>query len=1056
MFLNLKEEPFLKRDEADNAWLGLGDVSKLKLENPLKYYNNDKPGYDIIKLMRDPANIAFTADVLLNVQLLPMQAVILENLWNRAFPMYIATRGFGKATTLDSPILTDRGWVNMGDISVGDKVYSRNGSLCNVVAVHPQGKKRVCKVKFLDGREIECCEDHLWVVQTRDKKERVLSTKEIIRQGIFLKYQSGGPIYNFKVPNCNPIEYEKKDLPIDPYILGCLLGDGTLTGSTPKIASNDNFIIEEFRKRLNGFKIERDLTNNNYTIVDLHKENVKLTSSLGNTFLAKIGNRLTSKIKSLNLNVGCKEKFIPEMYKYSSIEDRMELIRGLIDTDGHVSNNGSIEFTNVCEKLVDDFIEVLRSLGITCSKSLDDRSDKQMVLPQGTTIYRKPYYRVYINTSKAISKLPRKLERIKKAKTNAESYVSIISATYLDSYKYMQCISVDSKDRTYITKDHLVTHNSYLSAVYALLRCALIPNTKIVIVGAAFRQSKIIFQYMNDIWENAPVLRSICDQNSGPRTSPDRCIMNINSSWAMAVPLGNGDKIRGLRANVVIADEFSSLPPDIFETVVRGFAAVSAKPADNHRIAARRKFLQEKGLWTDAEEKHYASRRTNQVIISGTADYDFKHYADYWRKYSSIIRTRGAKDALEAFFGEKVPKDFSWQDFVIIRVPYELVPEGFMDDKQVAQAKATIHSAIYQMEYGAVFASDSDGFFRRSTIERCVTTNPVDTSSGPVQFEAKTTGNRGYKYVYGVDPASEKDNFSIVILEVREDHNRVVYCWTTNRKDFEKRKKVGLVEEGDFYGFCARKIRDLMKEFPTENIAIDAQGGGIAVMEALHDPAKTKHGEVLLWPIIEEGKEKSSDDEAGAHILHMCQFVDYKWTSEANHGLRKDLEDRTLLFPRFDGVSLALAAEQDERISKVSKKVVSGNYEDYISIYDSLEDVIMEIEELKNELCSITLTRTGNGVGARDRWDTPETVEKNGRKGRQRKDRYSSLVMANMIARQIQRTGAPVQFGNLVIGGLSSTLANSAYNRNEQLYRGPAWYVEGVGNGDWMRGIRKS
>lgn len=578
---------------------------------------------------------------------------------------------------------------------------------------------------------------------------------------------------------------------------------------------------------------------------------------------------------------------------------------------------------------------------------------------------------------------------------------------------------------------------SFLLAEYAMLRCALVPGTKIVIVGAAFRQSKVIFEYMENIWQNAPILRSICDNNSGPAKSPDRCIMRINDSWAMAVPLGDGSKIRGLRAHTIMADEFASIPPDIFETVVRGFTAVSARPVDNVKAAARREFLQERGEWTPEKEQMYAGRRTNQVIISGTADYDFKHYAEYWRRYCKIVRSKGDPEKLKEIFGEEeIPKHFDWRDFSVIRIPYKLIPEGFMDDKQVAQAKATVHSGIYQMEYGACFTTDSDGFFKRSLIESCVTNQKVKVPSGEVQFDALVEGNRGYEYVYGVDPASENDNFSIVIIEMREDHNRVVYTWTTTRKDFVARKKSGLTDVADFYGFCARKIRDLMKVFPTQNIAIDAQGGGIAVMEALHDPAKLEPGERLLWPVIDPDKEQPTDDEPGFHYLHMIQFADYKWTSGANHGLRKDLEDKVLLFPRFDGISLALATDYDQRMAKV--------YEP--SMYDSLEDSVMEIEELKNELCTIVVTRTGTGVNSRDRWDTPEVVMPNGRKGRLRKDRYSSLIMANMLARSIQRESAPVKFG-LPVGGFTRDLAKNHQPANRQgMYAGaPEWLRQGSG-----------
>ena len=585
---------------------------------------------------------------------------------------------------------------------------------------------------------------------------------------------------------------------------------------------------------------------------------------------------------------------------------------------------------------------------------------------------------------------------------------------------------------------------SWLMSVYAMLKCALIPETKVVIVGAAFRQSKIIFEYMESLWRNAPILRSICDTNSGPRRDVDRCTMRINDSWAIAVPRGDGQKIRGLRAHTIIADEFGSIPPDIYETVVAGFAAVSASPVQNVKEAAKRKELKKQGLWTQSLEDKYKSKRTNQAIISGTADYDFKHFADYWKRYKSIIESGGDSHKLEEIFGEDIPDSFDWRDYSVIRIPYELVPAGFMDDKNVARAKATIHNGIYQMEYGAIFTADSEGFFKRSLIERCITSDgePVMLPSGPVWFDAVTRGNSGLKYVYGIDPASEQDNFSIVVLELHADHTRIVYSWSTNRTQFKKRlkdaKKAGLDIENDFYHYCARKIRNLMKIFPCEKIGMDAQGGGVAVEEALHDPDKLQSGEHIIWQIIEEKKKKDTDIEPGLHILEMVQFARSEWTAQANHGLRKDLEDRVLLFPRFDPITIGLAIEDD-------KRAMAGG--DKTRLYDSLEDCVMEIEELKDELSTIVMTKTG--ISGRDRWDTPEIKMPNGKKGRLRKDRYSALIIANMVARNIMRAPPPPQYG--LIGGTSDTLDK---DRTGQMYNGPDWYVKGV-NQDVCKGVNR-
>ena len=137
---------------------------------------------------------------------------------------------------------------------------------------------------------------------------------------------------------------------------------------------------------------------------------------------------------------------------------------------------------------------------------------------------------------------------------------------------------------------------SFLLALYSLLRCTFFPGTKIVIVGAAFRQSKIIFEYMETMWRNSPILRSIYNGNDdGPRRDVDRCTIRLGDSWTIAVPMGDGSKIRGLRAHIIIADEFASISPDIYETVVSGFAAVSASPIQNVKEQAKRVAMLEAG-----------------------------------------------------------------------------------------------------------------------------------------------------------------------------------------------------------------------------------------------------------------------------------------------------------------------------------------------------------------------------------------------------------------------------------------------------------------------------
>jgi hypothetical protein len=571
---------------------------------------------------------------------------------------------------------------------------------------------------------------------------------------------------------------------------------------------------------------------------------------------------------------------------------------------------------------------------------------------------------------------------------------------------------------------------SFMLALYALIRILLLPGRKIVICGSAFRQSKVIFQYMESIWYNAPLLRDLAGSGAGPRHEPDMFTFRIGDSSAIALPVGDGQKIRGQRANDIIADEFAAQSKEVFENVIAGFAAVKSSPVESVKSRAKRDQAKKMGYILEEDTSGFTN---NQIILSGTAYYDFNHFGQYWKRWKQIIRSKGEYEKLAQVFSDEedgIPEDFNWTDYSIIRLPYKLIPRGFMDEAMVARSKATIHSGIYLMEFGACFSNDSNGFFKRSLIESCVVkeSEPIVISGQEIFFKAQLQGNHNRRYVFGIDPASEVDNFSIVVLEHYNDHRRIVYVWTTNAREHKERIRAGLTKETDFYSYCARKIRDLMRLFPCERIAIDSQGGGVAIREALHDVDKLQRDddgnvlEQLIWPIIDyEKPNPDTDGEAGLHILEMCNFSSAEWTENANHGLRKDFEDKVCLFPFFDNVTLGLSQIADQH----------GN-----RLYDTLEDCYMEIEELKNELSTIIITQTLTG---RDRWDTPEVKLPGNKKGRLRKDRYSALVMANMASRQLARN--PEKYFVTDVGGFAGS---PKIPGNQKDYVGADWMVRGL------------
>ena len=565
---------------------------------------------------------------------------------------------------------------------------------------------------------------------------------------------------------------------------------------------------------------------------------------------------------------------------------------------------------------------------------------------------------------------------------------------------------------------------SWLMGVYCILRALLKVDTKTVVVGAGFRQSKVIYEYTEKIWMNAPVLQSMTKGyrgNQGPTGGNDRCVTRICDSQIIFLPLGTGDKIRGQRASCLIADEFASIQEDIFETVVVGFAATAPNPMENMKEAARRRKLRELNLKLDFEDLDQ-----NQIIITGTCDFDYQHFAKYWKKYRSIITSRGDGKKLQELYGDEIPGNFNWKDYCVIRLPYELVPEGMMDDTTIARAKATLNTANYAREYSCVFPKDSEGFFRRTLIDSCVT-NPakpfVYPISGPVSFSSMLVGNPSKRYVMGIDPASEQDNFAISVLEINEDHIRVVYGWTISKSRFQNAKAKGEKVGSDYYIYCANKIRDIMKRFNIVHIAMDSQGGGYAVEEALRE---TTEGVTPIYRIEDPDKPQIYDHLPGLHIVEMVNFASAEWVSTANHGLKFDFETKRTIFPFFDSLSLELA--------DLGGDCTTGDYS------DTLENVIFEIEELKDELTTIVQTQTD--VSGRERFSTPEIKLEGNRKGRLRKDRYSALLMANAVARKMlaPELNPIIRSG----GGFASNIRGNVSNNAPMYAQAPEWFAKGM------------
>lgn len=360
----------------------------------------------------------------------------------------------GRAQPLNSKILTPTGWKSMGDMEFGDNIIGKNGETYNITGIFPQGIEKVYKIIFSDNSEVLASGEHLWeVYDVLSKKNKVINTNTIKENLLCNNVQK-----RYKIPLVSPIKFEEKKLPIDPYVLGALLGDGCISQNNISLCTSDLEIVENVKNR-----ISNDLTLKKRKGSDV---DYGISKKVRNSY---IKNDIIESLKNLNLH-GKKsyDKFIPELYLYSSISQRLELLRGLMDTDGSIfsahkdrrKTSSVAEYYTISPKLLEGVKFLVHSLGGTTNTKVKDIA--------GTTdkwgrSYNYDIYQTKIRLPQNLN--PFKLKRKSELFEVKENPVRLIKSVELYSEEETQCISVSSPDQLYVTDNCVVTHNTFLDSI---------------------------------------------------------------------------------------------------------------------------------------------------------------------------------------------------------------------------------------------------------------------------------------------------------------------------------------------------------------------------------------------------------------------------------------------------------------------------------------------------------------------------------------------------------------------------------------------------------------
>jgi len=478
------------------------------------------------------------------IQLYVAQKQVLRALMNNRFVALLASRQCGKALGVDTPIRTTDGWKTMGTIVAGDTVFGSDGQPTRVTYAHEVMYDRPCyKVTFDTGETIIADASHEWFTQNRNERKRdcrgSVKTTEQIFNTLF-SGAKGEP--NHRIPVAlSGINTVFSLLPIDPYVLGLWLGDGAAAGPNITVGHRDVEHIVKVLQNNSQFDkllIKKYPYNPSYTLTPSVQKGVRSKSL---SFLLREQNLINN-------------KHIPENYFNSSREQKIELLKGLMDSDGFIDSRGFADFSNTNKTLAYGVYRLLYELGYKAT--ITSRFGKF----EGET--HKEVFIVRFKPREYVVTIPFKKERIKlegfdSSKRSQFHYITNIEAC--ESVP-VRCLTVDAKDSLYLAGESLIpTHNSTVTVIYALWLACFFGDQRIVIVANKEQTAINIFKKVRLAYEQLPMYLKPGVKEYG------KTGLTFDNDSSIGVSTTTSSAVRGDSINCLIVDEMAFIEPNMID-----------------------------------------------------------------------------------------------------------------------------------------------------------------------------------------------------------------------------------------------------------------------------------------------------------------------------------------------------------------------------------------------------------------------------------------------------------------------------------------------------------
>ena len=514
---------------------------------------------------------------------------------------------------------------------------------------------------------------------------------------------------------------------------------------------------------------------------------------------------------------------------------------------------------------------------------------------------------------------------------------------------------------------------SYTTGIYAVLDAILNQGVETGILSRSFRQSKMIFKKIEDIAAKpeAYLLKQCITHVS---KNNDEWVMEIGKSRIRALPLGDGEKLRGFRFHRVIIDEFLLMPERIYNEVIVPFLSVVQNPTQREELYQIENSLIEQGKMTEEERYQWPN---NKLIALSSASFKFEYLYKLYEQYENLIFN---------------PKNKERTKRCIMQFSYDCAPFQLYDQNLINQAKSTMSESQFMREFGAQFTDDSSGYFKISKMALCT----VPDGELP---SVEVVGKPEDEYIVAVDPSwsetESSDDFAIQVLKLNSEKqiSTLVHSYALSGSSLKDHIKYFLY---------------IIKSFNIVAVCMD-YNGGVQFMNSCNESELFKSEGINLKQIVTEF-EKPEDyaqnliSAKNEYNKSDCKYVFLRkptssWIRTANELLQANFDHRRIFFGSR-AIDEHFSSQTKKKIGisnmKFSNTADSDKQNEEAKMIDFVEHLTDMILLTKTECALIQITTTAQGTQS---FDLPPNLKRKTGPDKPRKDSYSALVLGNWLAK---------------------------------------------------------